>query len=58
MLIHNLIGNLNRVEDVNDNTTRFFIIGEPKGNHFRFFIRNCESIVVLFCFNIISIQND
>ena len=26
-----------------------------KKNHFRFFARNCESIVNLFCFDIISI---
>ena len=27
-------------------------------NYFRFFTRNCESIVILFCFNIILIQNN
>ena len=50
----NFTGNLNRGENVNDNTIMFFTIEEAK-NHFRFFTRNCECIVILFYFNIISI---
>ena len=41
--------------EVNTNTTMFFIIEEERRNNFRFFTRNCESIVMLFCFNIISV---
>ena len=47
----NFTGNL----DQNENTTMFFIIQEPKRNHFRFFTRNSESIVNLFYFNMISV---
>ena len=47
--------NLNRVENVNDNTVIFFIIEESKETIVRFFTRNCKSIVILFCFNTISI---
>ena len=39
------------------NTTMIFIIEEPKQT-ILIFTRNCESIVNLFCFNIISIKND
>ena len=42
-------GNLNRAEGA----TMFFIIEEA--NSFRFFKRNIESIMILFCFNIILI---
>ena len=41
--------------DGDRNTTIFLIIEEAKRNSFRFVTRNCESIVILFCFNIISI---
>ena len=37
------------------NTKMFLIIEEPKETVFRFFTRNCESIVISFCFNLISI---
>ena len=47
-----LPGNLNQSE----NTTMFFIIKEAKKKkHCRFFTRNCESIIHLFCFHIILI---
>ena len=39
----------------------FFIIEEAKKKKkkkIKFFPRNRESIVILFCFNIISVQND
>ena len=48
---------LNRGENVNDNAI-FFITEEAKETILDFFARNCESIVILFCFNIISIKND
>ena len=41
--------------DRDGNTTMFFIIDEVKKRHFTFFAKNCESIVIVFCFNIISI---
>ena len=47
----NLTGNLEQ----DGNATIFFIAEEAKKNHFRFFTTNCESIVTLFSFNIISI---
>ena len=40
--------------DWNPNTAMFFTIEEAKKNCFRFFTRNCESIMNLFYFNIIS----
>ena len=43
----NFLGNLYRGGNVNDNTVMFFIIEEAK-KHFRFFTRNCESIVIYF----------
>ena len=50
----NFTGNVNRSHNVNDNTAMFFIIEEAKKNHFKFFTRNCESIVISFFLNIIS----
>ena len=41
----------NQGENVNDNTTMFFMIEKSKNNNFRFFTMNCKSIVILFCFN-------
>ena len=41
-------GNLDR----NENTTVFFIIEEARETILDFFTRNCESVVILFCFNI------
>ena len=40
--------NLNRVENVNDNTVLFFIIEESEETIFRFFTRNCKSFVILY----------
>ena len=37
------------------NTKMFFNIEQAKKNNFRFFTRNCESIVNLFYFNIILV---
>ena len=53
----NVTGNLNRSQNVNDKTKMFFIIEEAKETIFRFcnFTENCESIVILFCSNAISI---
>ena len=44
--------------DEDGNTTMFFFYLRSKRNHFRFFTRNCYSIVNLFYLNIISIKND
>ena len=41
--------------DENGYTTIFFIFWKSEINHFRFFTRNCGSIVNFFYFNIISI---
>ena len=41
----NFIGNV--AQDLDENAM-FFTIEEPKKNHFRFFTRNGESIVVFF----------
>ena len=41
--------------DRDENTTMFFIIEEAQRSSFRLFAKNCESIVNLFCFNIMSI---
>ena len=41
--------------DGDGNITIFLIIEEAKINSFRFATRNCESIVILYCFNIILI---
>ena len=38
-----------------NNRVVFFHYWRSKRNHFRFFIRNCESIVISFCFNTTSI---
>ena len=51
----NFTGDLNGGQNVNEKTTMFFIIEETKKNYFRFFTRNCENIIILFCFNIMSI---
>ena len=45
------IGNL----DGSRNATKFFIIEEEKKHQIEFFKCNHESIVNLFCFNIISV---
>ena len=45
----NFIGNV--AQDLDENAM-FFTIEEPKKNHFRFFTRNGESIVVFFCLNV------
>ena len=47
----NFTGNLRGAE----NRVMFFITEEAKKNYFRFFASNCENIVILFCFNVISI---
>ena len=47
----NFTGNLDRQAGA----TMFFIIQEAKKNCFRVFTRDCESIVILCYFNIISI---
>ena len=41
--------------DENGYTTIFFIFWKSEINHFRFFTRNCGSIVNFFYFNVISI---
>ena len=41
--------------DLTGQTTVYFIIEEAKKNGFRSFTRNCESAVILFCFNIILV---
>ena len=41
--------------DWDENTKMFFITEEVKKKHFRFFTGNYESIINLFCFNIILI---
>ena len=46
----NFTANLNRAGNNN-----IFHYWKSKRNKFRFFTRNCESIVILFCFIIISI---
>ena len=51
----NFTENLNQSEDVNNNNTRMFFIIEDAKESFRFFTKNCKRIVILFCFNIISI---
>ena len=38
--------------DCNENARMFFIIEEAKETILDFFTRNCESIAILFCFNI------
>ena len=50
----NFTWNLNRDEDVNDNT-KYFSLLRCERNNFRFFTRNCESIVNSFYFNIIPV---
>ena len=45
----------NPVQDPITNITMFLIIEQANRNNFRFFTRNCESIIISFCFNIISI---
>ena len=47
----NFTGNL---RGANDRVMPFFNEEVKKKKHFRFFTRNCESVVILFCFNIIS----
>ena len=47
----NFTGNL----DQRGQTAIFFIIEKVKETILKMFERNCESIVVLFCFNTISI---
>ena len=47
----NFTGNLDRA----GNTTLFFIIEEAKKKHFRFFSRNSESVVNLFCIKMVLI---
>ena len=42
-------GNLER----NADTTMFSLLQKQKRNYFTFFTINCESIVNIFCFNII-----
>ena len=54
----NFTGDLNQGRNVNVNTTMFFIIKEAKETIFGFFTRNCENIVILYCYKIISIWND
>ena len=47
----NFTANLDRAGQ----TPMYFIIEEAKKNRFRFFTRNCESVVSLFCFDIILV---
>ena len=47
----NFTANIDRAEQ----TTMYFIIEETKETCFRFFARNCESVVILFCFNTILV---
>ena len=56
----NFTGNLNRDEDVNDNTLIFFMIEEGKQTILDFSQGTVKVDVsaTLFCLNIISIQND
>ena len=48
------MGNLNRGQNINDNTTTFSLLKKQK-NRVRFFTRNCKSIVNLFYFNKIPV---
>ena len=48
------IQQVNFTGNVWEEATVFFIIEKNKRNHFKFFTRNCENIVNLFYFNIIS----
>ena len=41
--------------DLTGQTAVYFIIEEAKKNGYRSFTRNCESVVILFCFNIILV---
>ena len=54
----NFTGNLNHPnnqgQNINDNTASFSLLKKQK-NRFRFFTRNCKSIVNLFYFNIILV---